>query len=321
MKSKTESSREVISQLAVEMEIFEQTLRREFTGGSPIQAAACDLVSRGGKRLRPAMLIAAAHLGEYRQNRAMHVAMAIEVIHSATLLHDDVIDHADTRRGESTLHTDQGDHMAIYTGDFLLARGLRLIARSGLQLREMARIADAVEQICTGEVAQYLGRNKVPGYRAYLRRIMSKTGILFAASAASGGYCAELPDDQIRLLWHFGMRFGAAFQIRDDLIDMDESKQSAGKPTGHDLVEGVLTLPVLLASADRDFRRMLDIFLNSPRSHRDVQELIRLSHQLGAIRQSRQILQRQVDRCGETLDRLPAGPGRDMLFSLLDLFH
>lgn len=303
------------------MDAFEQQLRSEFTGGSYIQAAAYNLISRGGKRLRPAMTIAAAHLGEYNRDTALPMAMAIEAIHTATLVHDDVIDHADTRRGETTLHTEHGNHIAIYTGDFLLARGLKQITRSGLQPKEMARIADAVEQICTGEVSQYLGRNKVPGYRAYLRRIMSKTGILFAAACCSGGYCAHLTDEQIKQLWHFGMRYGAAFQIRDDLIDMDEDNNSAGKPTGHDLLEGVITLPVLFAAADADYRTLLNSFLDGDRDQTKVRNLIRLSRRLGALDQTRKVLRQQIDRCHQILDTFPVSSGHSMLIQLLALLE
>lgn len=305
--------------LAEELEAFENRLKEEFGGDSFIEAAARDLIASGGKRLRPAMTIAAANLGEYDREKALPVAMAIEAIHTATLLHDDVIDHADIRRGEAAMHAKHGNHMAIYTGDFLLARGLRQIARSGLQIGEMARIAEAVEQICKGEVSQYLGRNRLPGYHRYLRQIMSKTGMLFAASACAGGYCSSLPQPLVRRLWHLGMRFGAAFQIRDDLIDLDETRQIAGKPTGHDLMEGIITLPILFAAADADYRNLLNSFLCGSRKKEQVRELIRLSRQLGALDQTRKVLDRQIGHCRQLIAELPDNEGRLMLQKILEL--
>lgn len=307
--------------LAEELAAFEKCLNEEFKGDSFIEAAAHDLIARGGKRLRPAMTIAAAHLGQYKRDSVFPTALAIEAIHTATLLHDDVIDHADIRRGDKTLHTRHGNHIAIYTGDFLLARGLKQIARSGLQVREMARIAEAVEQICAGEVSQYLGRNKLPGYRRYLRQILSKTGVLFAASASAGGYCGAVPDSLIRRLWHLGMRFGAAFQIRDDLIDLDEKKHIAGKPTGHDLMEGIITLPVLFAAADADFRTILETFLQGERKKEQVRELIKLSRQLGALDKTRRVLDRQIEHCHSLINELPDKEGRDMLVNILRLLE
>ena len=310
-----------VPSLKVEMAAFEHMLRDEFAGGSFIQTAASELIFRGGKRLRPAMTIAAAHMGQYDQKKAFPIAMAIEAIHTATLVHDDVIDHAETRRGETTLHALHGNHIAIYTGDFLLARGLKQIARSGLAVRDMARIADAVEVICTGEVSQYLGRNKLPGYRAYLRRIMSKTGILFAASASFGGYCSALSDEQMKTLWHFGMRYGAAFQILDDIIDMDENQKTAGKPTGNDLLEGIVTLPVLFAAADKDYRHLLNQFFTGEREPEKVKSLIRLARELGAIDQTKEILRRQTERCQQLLLQLPDTEGRTMLKTLVQLLE
>lgn len=301
------------------MQLFESRMHDAFSGGSFIQTAASELIARGGKRLRPAMTIAAAHLGAYKRETALPLAMAIEAIHTATLIHDDVIDAADTRRGHTTVHAQHGNHVAIYAGDYLLARGLRQIASSGLELRNLSRIAEAVEVICAGEVSQYLGRSKLPGYRTYLKRIMSKTGILFAAAASSGGYSAALSDDQVRTLWHFGMRFGAAFQIRDDIIDIDENEQTAGKPTGNDLVEGIVTLPVLFAAADHDFRHLLDVFFAGSRSQSEVNALIREARRLGALGKTRQVLDKQLLRCRAMLDQLPSGEGRDMLAVMLDL--
>lgn len=307
--------------LKAEMMAFEQMLRDEFAGGSFIQAAASELIFRGGKRLRPAMTIAAAHLNQYSQDKAFPVAMAIEAIHTATLVHDDVIDHAETRRGETTIHALHGNHIAIYTGDFLLARGLKQIAKSGLAINDMAKIAGAVEVICTGEVSQYLGRNKLPGYRAYLRRIMSKTGILFAASASFGGYCGDLSEEQMKTLWHFGMRFGAAFQIRDDIIDMDENQKTAGKPTGNDLLEGIITLPVLFAAADKNYRHLLNQFFSGKRDPEKIKSLIRLARELGAMDQTKDILNRQTQRCNQILEQLPDNEGKTMLRKLVQLLE
>ena len=299
--------------LSTELDALEGLLSKEFPGGGFLKAASSSLVLGSGKRLRPALVIAAAHMGSYRRESALPLAAAIEVLHTATLAHDDVIDEAATRRGRPTLHAAHGNHLAIYTGDYLLARSLSLVAKSGLPATDMARIAHAMEQLCAGEVAQYTGRNRVPGPREYLKRIMGKTGVLFAAACAVGGRIGGLPESDVDRLWRVGMRLGTAFQIRDDLLDVTQSAGKAGKPTVRDLLDGIVTLPVLLAAANADYRAALEAFLGGEHNQGTAAALLDAAYSSGAMQSSRQILQQQLMRCRDTLERFPQSPGRDML--------
>jgi heptaprenyl diphosphate synthase len=160
--------------LAQELEYFENYLDNSFPANSYIEKTARELITGGGKRLRPALVIASAMTGDYDRERAMPLAAAIETMHAATLVHDDVIDGAETRRDRPALHTLSGNHVAVYTGDYMLARSLRMLAACKLPAEEMTRLAIVIEQICNGDVSQYLGRSKIPGYRTYLRRILVK---------------------------------------------------------------------------------------------------------------------------------------------------
>jgi heptaprenyl diphosphate synthase len=307
--------------LSAEIDALEALLAEEFRGGGFIQQTAAALVLGGGKRLRPALTIASAHVGSYQRQSALPVAAAMEVLHTATLVHDDVIDHSDTRRGSATLHTEHGNHIAIYAGDYLLAKALILVSRSTLPMQEMSRLASAIEMMCMGEVAQYLGRNTIPGFREYLKRIMSKTGILFAASCAAGGRAGGLEEKDVMRLWQFGMRFGTAFQIRDDLLDIDQSSGKAGKPTGRDLLDGIITLPVLLAAQDAVYSALLSAFLTGQRTMDGALELVDLARQAGAVEKAADMLAEQLKKGKEILYSLPQSRGREMMGAITELLY
>jgi heptaprenyl diphosphate synthase len=300
--------------LKAEMEALEELLRKEFRGGGFIQAEAGRLVLGGGKRLRPALVIASAHVGSYDRQATLPVAAAMEVLHAATLIHDDVIDGADTRRGMATVHSGYGNHVAIYAGDFLLAKAVMLLSQGRLPQEELRRIASAMEAMCVGEVSQYLGKDRVPGYREYLKRIMGKTGILFASACTAGGHSAGLSQGDTWKLWRFGMRLGAAFQIRDDLLDIEG--EGAGKPTERDLAEGVVTLPILLAAANAGYRAMLTRFFTRERTADAVRDLLETARRMGVVESTREVLREEVNRSIALLETLPESPGRDMLGEL-----
>lgn len=307
--------------LAAELDEFELYLGRAFPDQGFVQSAARDLIVSGGKRLRPALVLASAMTGEYDRQKAIPMAAAIETMHTATLVHDDVIDGAETRRSSPTMHMMHGNHIAIYTGDYLLARSLRMLSECHLPVEEMTRLAFVIEQICTGDISQYLGRSNVPGYRTYLKRILGKTGMLFAASCAGGGFVGQADRKAQNRLWHFGMRLGAAFQIRDDLLDIDVTGNEAGKPTGRDLLEGIVTLPVLLAAAHADYRKVLDNFLAGERTNEKLSDLISWARQLGTFDKTNRLLNDNLDRCRKMLAEIPANQGTEYLGNFVDMLE
>lgn len=301
--------------LRTALDELESLLQKEFPGNGFIEGEAARIVLGGGKRLRPALVIASAHLGQYDAGTALPVAAAIEALHAAALVHDDVVDGAETRRGMPTAHLLHGSHVAVYAGDYLLAKSLSLLSRGGAPHGELNRLAGAMLALCAGEVAQYRGRFRVPGYREYLRRIMSKTGVLFAAACAAGGHAGGLAERETARLWRFGLRLGAAFQMRDDLLDY--TGNDAGKPAGRDLSCGVVTLPAMLAAADAGFRRRLSAFLKKPRE-KDAGGLASEIRRSGALERAKEMLRAELNRCAEALGALPCGAGRDMLRGIVE---
>jgi len=235
-----------------ELNAFEDYLRDKYKpGNSFLNGVSQKIIFSGGKRLRPALVIISGMMGDYDRSKIFPLAAAIETLHTATLIHDDIIDDAKTRRGQITTSEKHGINIAIYTGDYLLANSILLLAESGLAMKEVDRLAKAVKMICTGEVSQYLNRYKLTSVSGYLKRIMKKTGILFSASCAIGSYASNCDLKHVRTMARIGMNIGIAFQIRDDLLDVeinDKEAEKIGKPIANDIKNGIITLPFIYSA-------------------------------------------------------------------------
>jgi len=206
-----------------------------------------DLFAAGGKRIRPALVLLTAKIGTYDLARLMPAAMAVELTHAATLVHDDVIDRATVRRGRPTVAARLGDEPAIVVGDFYFAKAYEQAANT--QTPEVVTIlADAVMKICAGEVRQQAIRHH---YEAtldeYMPRIEAKTATLLAACCDIGALLGGLQPKARAHLRGYGRLLGLAFQIADDVLDYTGTEDEIGKPIGHDVAEGFATLPLMLA--------------------------------------------------------------------------
>ena len=206
-----------------------------------------DLVAAGGKRLRPALVLLSARAGRYDLDRLTPAAVAVELTHAATLVHDDVIDRASTRRGRPTVAASLGDEPAIVIGDFYFAKAYEQAARTDSP-EVVALLANTVMQICAGEVRQQAIRYRYSTDVAeYMHRIEAKTATLLAACCEIGALLGGLESRARVALGEYGRLLGLAFQIADDVLDYTSSEDEIGKPIGHDLVEGFATLPLMLA--------------------------------------------------------------------------
>ncbi len=206
-----------------------------------------DLFAAGGKRIRPALVLLTARIGTYELERLVPAAMAVELTHAATLVHDDVIDRATVRRGRPTVAARLGDEPAIVVGDFYFAKAYEQAANT--RSPEVVTIlAGAVMKICAGEVRQQAIRYQ---YEAtldeYMQRIEAKTATLLAACCEIGALLGDLGPDARAHLRDYGRLVGLAFQIADDVLDYTGTEDEVGKPIGHDVAEGFTTLPLMLA--------------------------------------------------------------------------
>ena len=214
---------------------------------SLIPQLAGHLVAAGGKRVRPMLTLIAAQLCGYRGSRQVPLAAAVEFIHTATLLHDDVVDESDLRRGLATANAIWGNKPSVLVGDFLFSRAFQLMVEDG-SLEVLAILANASAVIAEGEVAQLMTANDAETTEArYLEVVTAKTATLFAAAAQIGAVVAERPSAEAEALRRYGENLGIAFQLIDDVLDYSAREVVLGKSIGDDFRDGKITLPVVLA--------------------------------------------------------------------------
>jgi octaprenyl-diphosphate synthase len=254
-----------------------------------IPQLAGHIVAAGGKRLRPILTLASAQLCGYRGRRHVALATCVEFIHTATLLHDDVVDQSDLRRGLSTANAVWGNQPSVLVGDFLFSRAFQLMVADG-SLKVLKILSDASAVIAEGEVQQLMTTNDTAtGEDDYLAVIGAKTAALFAAACRIGAVVAERSEAEELALDTYGRNFGIAFQLVDDILDFSARQVELGKTVGDDFREGKITLPVILAyrrgdEAERTFwRRCLE---DLEQDEADLARAIELMERHGALQDS-----------------------------------
>ncbi|WP_338625447.1 polyprenyl synthetase family protein [Selenomonas sp. TAMA-11512] len=254
----------------------EELLRAVVSPVDRITEIGTHLVKAGGKRLRPALYLLAARSGrEFSMERAMPLAVAIELIHMASLVHDDVLDHADLRRGKETANARWGNQQAILSGDYLFARAFSLVAGAGYGDRISMILSNLIMDLSVGEIIQNMELYKVETIEAYDERIAKKTANFLADCCEMGGIVAGHDEETLCGLRTYGKKIGMAFQLTDDLLDVLGDAKDIGKPAGHDIAEGIITLPFLRAletSAERDELRA--VITNPNLSAEDVERAL-----------------------------------------------
>jgi octaprenyl-diphosphate synthase len=306
----------VLPIVAERLTTFESRLRAELRSDVAfIEAIGDDLVRAGGKRLRPTLAFLAADLVDADPEVAMGVALAVELLHAASLLHDDLIDDAETRRGAVAAFRRYGNVVSVMSGDFMLARVLGLLAGSGSS--EFTRLmSQTAALICEGEVLQFQAATlEAYDMDVYLRVIEGKTAALLATALEAPALIAGVPDAERAALRRFGFSYGRAFQMQDDRLDLLGDPDRLGKPVGGDLREGKATLPVLalLAAGVEEPRAILR---RHAREDGDVERVIELVREHGIDRQAVAAIQAQAQDAIAALDAFAPSPSRDALIGL-----
>ncbi len=292
--------------------LLEEQLREAAITGDPmISEAATHLIAAGGKRIRPMISFAVAHalgwspekIASFSGSAMVQGAVAVELVHLASLYHDDVMDEASERRGVQSVNLKFGNLIAIVTGDFLLAKAAGISAR--LSQETATLLADTLARMCEGQILEVAAAHRLDRSRAeYLAAIAGKTASLMAASARIPALIAGLPTEEVDMLTEIGESIGMVFQIRDDIMDIFAPKEILKKEPGQDIVEGVYTLPVILLLADPTDGQSLARLLpnaNATRSLRQIAELLRSS---GALEESLATMDLYRDRVSELTARL-----------------
>lgn len=283
-----------------------------------VAAPMTDLFAAGGKRVRPALVLLTARCGDYNLERLLPAAMAVELTHAATLVHDDVIDRSPVRRGRPTVAASLGDAPAIVIGDFYFAKAYEHAARTD-STEVVGILARAVMEICAGEVRQQAIRYQYStGVNEYMDRIEAKTAALLAACCDIGAVLAGLPSTQRSALHEYGRRLGLAFQIADDVLDYLGSEGEIGKPIGKDVTEGFATLPLMLAMGDPSVAEELKKVLRDGRelSAQQARAVVEIVRESGAPQRALERAQQYASAANKQLDVIAAGEVHDALAAL-----
>ena len=275
----------------------------------------------GGKRIRPAVLLMAARMAGYTGERAVMYASVIEFIHTATLVHDDIIDESELRRGREAAHTRWGNHLTVLFGDFLYLKSMSL-ALTHDNLNVVRLLCDVTLRIVEGEIYQ-LTKNGVVDLseEEHFDIVRRKTAYLFAGSAKIGGMLGPTTVAQQDALWDYGFNIGMAFQLVDDLLDFMGEEGVLGKPVGGDLREGKMTLPVihlLRGGHGRADELIRKIVLDRDATLDESRELQSLLREARSLDYAHRAAAGFVERAKRALDVFPSGPERDALSFLPD---
>lgn len=299
----TDTVKIITSYLAPELGEVQRLLRETIDSESSTICEVGEFLGlTTGKKLRPAMNLLFARAFAPQKPAPVEIATALELIHVATLIHDDVIDRADTRRGRASVNAKWGDDVAILMADFLYARAFDL-ALTSLRPEFLKLICGVTQRMCEGEMFQIEMRDRAMTPEDYLHVVERKTGQLFSACAALGAMTSGRGDDEIRAASEYGRAFGIAFQITDDTLDFVASDDRWGKEIGMDVSGGKQTLPLLLAMAEAEDadRQELSKHWNNGRN---IESIVNIVQRLNGVDRSIEYARNFTQRAIDQLDRL-----------------
>jgi heptaprenyl diphosphate synthase len=305
---------DIYNSLKSDINVVERRLLDEVhTSQRNLKKASSHLLKAGGKRIRPIFVLLAGKFGNYDLDRLSCVASALELIHMASLVHDDVIDAAEVRRGSPTVKAEWGSRMAMYTGDFIFARALVLLSElPNVHVHQL--LSKSIVSMCEGEIEQIRDfYNTEQNLRTYMRRIKRKTALLLSVSTALGAMVADCSKEVVHALERYGYYAGMAFQIIDDILDLTSSSQKLGKPAGNDLRQGNLTVPVLYALKHSPEASTLRACIHPDITEEEAETAIRIVRSSGGVEYARRLADLYMEKCLHILQTLPNIEARSQL--------
>ncbi len=296
--------------------LLREAARSEF---GPLALVIESIIESGGKRIRPAITLLAGRMFPQREEHLLRLAVSVELLHLATLIHDDLIDKATTRRGSATINSKWDSKSTVLAGDYVWAKAAKIAADVG-NTKVLGIFADTVMVIVEGEIKQdYLGSASKPNRDEYFNRIYAKTASLFEGSMRSAATLGDAPEKQALALGMYGRKLGTAFQIIDDVLDFVGTQQDIGKPVGNDLRQGIITLPAIMYYEKHPAHPTLHSVAvkngHTPQELESVIQEIRRSPEMDAARRQAQDLARQAQA---ELEILPRSKYRQALHQLAD---
>lgn len=300
---------------------IEKEIEKNIGARHPVlQEASSHLLKAGGKRIRPVFVLLSAQFGTYDLRKIKHVAVPLELIHMGSLVHDDVIDDAELRRGKKTIKAQWDNRVAMYTGDFIFAKAIEMATYSDVpELHGI--LSDAMVEMVIGEVEQIRDQyNWQQNLRIYLRRIRRKTALLISVSCRLGALVSGAPSSQQHQLARYGYYVGMAFQITDDILDFVGTEKELGKPAGSDLVQGNVTLPALYAmKQDEELNREITLYLQTNGlSAISMTGIIERIKGTDAIQHSKELADLYLQKARQSLSPLPECQAKEALSQIAD---
>ncbi|RZT22562.1 polyprenyl synthetase family protein [Fictibacillus sp. BK138] len=311
--------KDLYSFLKKDLQLIEDQLAVSVSSDQPmIHTAGMELLKAGGKRIRPVFVLLSAQFGTYNISQVKKPAAALELIHMASLVHDDVVDDADMRRGRETVKAKYDNKIAMYTGDYIFASALKLMTDIEIP-RAHQILAQGMKEMCLGEIEQINEQfDTDQNIRKYFKRIKRKTALLIALSCQLGAITSKADVSLQRLLYEFGYCVGMAFQITDDILDFTASEKQLGKPAGSDLKQGNITLPALFTIRNYpEVKEKLDLYYQNGNSEL-LKELLKDIKSHGGIEYASQISAKYLNRAKNAARSLPDTDARDSLLKVAD---
>jgi len=283
--------------------------------------AVTGILKAGGKRLRPALVLMATKACGYSGERSIRLAVALELLHTTSLIHDDVVDVANLRRGIATINATWGNRISVLAGDYLYAKVVGMLAEDG-DLNILRIVAATVAKMTDSEIAQTLCRHRIDVTEdEYLSMIAGKTASLMSCCCQVGAMLGTVHDGEIEVLANYGRDLGMAFQITDDLLDITGDQDKMGKPSWTDIRDGRLTLPFIRAvrvGGEEVVGSMKDAFGSGCTNKNSLTKIINMVQECGGVEHSIEKARQYGRACKETLKSLPESAARDSLSMLVD---
>ena len=272
----------------------------------------------GGKRVRPAITLLASSFHPHDHNNSITMATAVELLHIATLIHDDTVDNSSLRRGKATVSGLWGKNVAVLVGDYVFATSATFVCDTN-NVRVIRRFSETIMELSSGELLEYFSSNNWKQSREeYSDRIYRKTASLFRTAAETGAILSGIPEETVQALHSYGYNIGMAFQIVDDILDVQGNAEEIGKPVGNDLLQGVLTLPhIMLMERYPEENCIEELFQrDDPASAEGLKKVLELIQNSGIIEDCYAVARDYCLKASEAIDSLPQSPAQSSLAEL-----
>ncbi len=272
----------------------------------------------GGKRIRPAVTLLASHSYQHDPEKLVLMASAVELLHLATLIHDDTVDDSSTRRGRATVSNVWGHHVSVLFGDYVFATSATFVCDTE-NMRIMRRFSETIMELASGELIEYFGAyDPLQARELYDDRIYRKTASLFCTAGESGAVLAGAPEDEVQAMRRYAYNIGMAFQVGDDLLDFQGDESSMGKPVGSDLLNGVLTLPTILLMERYPDENPVAAFFQDKDNPDKLQRVLDMINNSSIVADCQNVVREYCNRASAELQALPQGEARQSLDALAE---